>query len=148
MSLFLDKHFPQKMTVVAWTFSQSDVSKMISISLQFAWIMRCRRWSRCPGLFYVLQIFLWTASFRVNTEFAAWSTVRRILWRFLTCIRHAFFSMWRSSPGYVLKVYYWWRICLWLAFRKQFVGKAYLKINLLVKTPFHRRSLEVRRPGL
>ena len=111
--------------------------------------MRCRRWSRRPGLFYVLQIFLWTASFRVNTEIVAWSTVRRILWRFLTCVRHAFsFSMWRSYPGYVLKVYYWWRTCLWLAFRKQFSGTAYLKINLLVKTPLHRRSMEVRRSGL
>ena len=96
----------------------------------FAWIVRCRRWSRRPGLFYVLQIFLWTASFRVNTEIVAWSTIRRILWRFLTCVCHAFFSMWRSCPGSVLKVYYWWRTCLWLAFRKQFAGKAYLKINL------------------
>ena len=110
----------------------------------FAWIVRCRRWSRRPGPFYVLQIFLWTASFRVNTEIVAWSTIRRILWRFLTCVCHAFFSMWRSCPGYVLKVYYWWRTCLWLAFRKQFEGKAYLKINLLVKTPLHRRSMEVR----
>ena len=99
--------------------------------------MRCRRWSRRPGLFYVLQIFLWTASFRVNTEIVAWRTVRRILWRFLTCVCHAFFSMWRSCPGYVLKVYYGWRTCLWLAFRKQFAGKAYLKINLLVKTLLH-----------
>ena len=114
----------------------------------FAWIMRCRRWSSRPGLFYVLQIFLWTASFRVNTEIVAWSTVRRILWRFLTCVRHAFFSFnVKSCPGYVLKVYYCWRNCLWLAFRKQFAGKAYLKINLLVKTPLHRRSMEVRRPG-
>ena len=32
-SLFLDRLFPRKMTVVAWTFSQSAVSKMISISL-------------------------------------------------------------------------------------------------------------------
>ena len=32
-SLFLGKLFPRKMTVVAWTFSQSVVSKMISISL-------------------------------------------------------------------------------------------------------------------
>ena len=110
--------------------------------------MRCRRWSRRPRLFYVLQIFLRTASFRVNTEIVAWSTVRKIVWRFLTCVRHAFFSMWRSCPGYVLKVYYWWRTCLWLAFRKQFAGKAYLKINLLVKTPLHRRSMELRRSGL
>ena len=35
-----------------------------------------------------------------------------------------------------------------IAFRKQFAGKAYLKINLLVKTPLHRRSMEVRRSGL
>ena len=28
------------------------------------------------------------------------------------------------------------------------MGKAYLKINLLVKTPLHRRSMEVRRSGL
>ena len=59
-----------------------------------------------------------------------------------------FFSMWRNCPGFVLKVYYWWRTCLWLAFRKQFAGKAYLKINLLVKTPLHGRSMEVRRSGL
>ena len=110
--------------------------------------MRCLRWRRRSGLFYVLQIFLWTASFSVNTEIVAWSTVRRILLRFLTCVRHAFFSVSRSCPGYVLKVYYWWRTCLWLAFRKQFVGKADLKINLLVKTPLHRRSMEVRRSGL
>ena len=32
-SLFLDRLFPRKLTVVAWTFSQSAVSKMISISL-------------------------------------------------------------------------------------------------------------------
>ena len=134
------------MTVVAWTFSQSAVSKMISISL-FPCIMRYRRWSRRPRLFYVLQIFHWTASFIVNTEIVAWSTVRRILLRFLTCVRHAFFSMWRSCPGCVLKVYYWWCTCLWLAFRKQFTGKAYLKINLLVKTLLHRSSMEVRRSG-
>ena len=35
-----------------------------------------------------------------------------------------------------------------IAFRKQFAGKAHLKINLLVKTPLHRRSMEVRRSGL
>ena len=35
-----------------------------------------------------------------------------------------------------------------IAFRKQFAGKAYLKIILLVKTPLHRRSTEVRRSGL
>ena len=35
-----------------------------------------------------------------------------------------------------------------MAFRKQFAGKAYLKINLLVKTPLHRHSMEVRRSGL
>ena len=35
-----------------------------------------------------------------------------------------------------------------IAFRKQFAGKGYLKINLLVKTPLHRRSTEVRRSGL
>ena len=29
-----------------------------------------------------------------------------------------------------------------------FSGKAYLKINLLVKTPLHRCSMEVRRSGL
>ena len=34
-----------------------------------------------------------------------------------------------------------------MAFRKQFAGKAYLKIDLLVKTPLHRRSMEVRRSG-
>ena len=32
-----------------------------------------------------------------------------------------------------------------MAFRKQFAGKAYLKITLLVKTPLQRRSMEVRR---
>ena len=35
-----------------------------------------------------------------------------------------------------------------IGFRKQFAGKAYLKINLLVKMPLHRRSMEVRRSGL
>ena len=35
-----------------------------------------------------------------------------------------------------------------MAFRKEFAGKAYLKIDLLVKTPLHRRSMEVRRSGL
>ena len=134
------------MTVVAWTFSQSLFWRWFPFPSP--WIMRCRRWSTRPGLFYVLQIFPWTASFRVNSKIVAWSTVRRILWRFLTCVRHAFFSMWRSCPGYVLKVYYWWRTCLWLAFRKQFAGKAYLKINLLVKTLLHRHSMEVRRSGL
>ena len=59
-----------------------------------------------------------------------------------------FFSMWRICPGYVLKVHYWWRTCLWLAFRKQFAGNAYLKIILLVKTPLHRCSMEVRCSGL
>ena len=49
---------------------------------------------------------------------------------------------------YVLKVYHWWSNCSWLAFQKQFAGKAYLKIDLLVKTPLHRRSMEVRRSGL
>ena len=134
------------MTVVAWTFHSRLFRRWFRFP--FVWIVRCRRWTRRPGLFYVLQIFLWTASFRVNTEIVAWSTVRRILWRFLTCVRHAIFSMWRSCPGYVLKVYYWWRTFLWLAFRKQFVGKAYLKINLLVTTPLHRRSMEVGRSGL
>ena len=71
-------------------------------------------------------------------------TVRRILWRFLTCVRH---SLWRSCPGYVLKVYYWWRNCLWLAFRKQFAGKAYLEINLLVKTPLHIVVWKLDAPG-
>ena len=33
VSLFLDKLFPRKMTVVAWIFSQSAFSEMISISL-------------------------------------------------------------------------------------------------------------------
>ena len=99
----------------------------------FAIIVLCRRWSSRPGLFYVLQIFLWTASFRVNTEIVAWSTVRRILWRFLPCVRHAFFFNVKSCPGYVLKIYYCWRNCLWLAFRKQFAGKAYLKITYLRK---------------
>ena len=35
-----------------------------------------------------------------------------------------------------------------MAFQKEFAGKAYLKIDLLVKTPLHRRSMEVRRSGL
>ena len=36
-----------------------------------------------------------------------------------------------------------------IGYFNQFAGKAYLKINLLVKTPFHRRSLDVARslPG-
>ena len=112
--------------------------------------MRCRRWSRRPGLFYVLQIFLWTASFHLNTEIVAWSNVRRILWRFLTCFCHAFFFNVRELSWLRVKslIYYWWRTCLWLAFRKQFAEKAYLKINLLVKTPLHRSSMEVRRSGL
>ena len=66
----------------------------------FAIIMLCRRWSSRPGLFYVLQIFLWTASFRVNTEIVAWSTVRRILWRFL------------PGKAYLKITYLWKRRCI------------------------------------
>ena len=91
-------------------------------------------WGRFNGGFFTLS--LWGAYI---------CTVRRILWRFLTCVRH---SLWRSCPGYVLKVYYWWRNCSWLAFRKQLAGNACLEIYLLVKTPLHRRSMEVRRSGL
>ena len=35
-----------------------------------------------------------------------------------------------------------------IGFLKAIRGKAYLKINLLVKTPLHRRSMEVRRSGV
>ena len=35
-----------------------------------------------------------------------------------------------------------------IGFSKAIRGKAYLKINLLVKTPLHRHSMEVRRSGL
>ena len=35
-----------------------------------------------------------------------------------------------------------------IGFLKAIRGKAYLKINLLVETPLHRRSMEVRRSGL
>ena len=35
-----------------------------------------------------------------------------------------------------------------IGFSKVIRGKAYLKINLLVKTPLHRRNMEVRRSGL
>ena len=35
-----------------------------------------------------------------------------------------------------------------MAIRKNIAGKAYLKIDLLVKTPLHRRNMEVRRSGL
>ena len=102
VSLFLDKLFPWKMTVIAWTFSQSAVSRMISISLCVNYALSPMKYtSRALNFFYVLQIFLWTASFGVNTEIVAWSTVRKILWRFLMCVGHAFFSMWRSCPGYV-----------------------------------------------
>ena len=105
----------------------------------FAWIMRCRRRSRRPGLFYVLQIFLWTSSFRVNIEIDAWSTVRRILWRFLTCIRHALF--------FNVKELSWLRIaCDWF-FERNFAGKAYLKINLLVKTPLRSAVWKLDAPG-
>ena len=95
----------------------------------FAIIMLCRRWSSRPGLFYVLQIFLWTASFRVNTEIVAWSTVRRILWRFLPCVRHAFFFNVKSCIKNLLLL----TQLLVIGFRKQFAGKAYLKITYLWK---------------
>ena len=35
-----------------------------------------------------------------------------------------------------------------IGFLKAIRGKAYLKINLLVETPLHRPSMEVRRSGL
>ena len=99
MSLFLDKLFSRKWLLSLGPFHSRLFRRWFRFP--FAWIMRCRRWSRRPGLFYVLQIFLWTASFRVNTEIVAWSTVRRILWRFLTCVRHAFFE----REGVVLVTY-------------------------------------------
>ena len=64
----------------------------------------------------------------------------------VTSIRYVYFQR-RRVVVVSYSVYYQLRNRFLIGYFNQFAGKAYLKINLLVKMPFHRRSMEVGRSG-